>query len=59
MFLMVPLALIRLPGQPGHTALVHHAIAQTAGKGDITFSKAPANPTFKGGTNHATPYTVI
>jgi len=59
MFLMVPLALIRLPGQPAHTVLVHHAIAQAAGKGDITFSKAPANPSQPGGTNHAVPYTVI
>jgi hypothetical protein len=59
MFLMVPLALIRLPGQPAHTYLVHHDIAQTVGKGQITFSMSPANPSAPGGTNHTVPYSVV
>jgi hypothetical protein len=58
MFLMVPLALIRVPGQPAHTVLVHHGVAQAPGSGQITFAKTPANPTQPGGTNHAIPYTV-
>ena len=59
MFLMVPLALIRLPGQPAQTVLVHHGVAQSSGSGLITFSKSPANPSQPGGTSHTTPYTVV
>ena len=59
MFLMVPLAMIRLPGQPGHTYLVHHGIAQQNGSGKITFSMSPNNPSSVGATNHTIPYTVV
>jgi hypothetical protein len=59
MHLMVPLALIRLTGQPAHTYLVHHDIAQNSGAGQITFSMSPANPNAPGGTNQAISYSVI
>lgn len=59
MFLMVPLGQIKLPGQPASTVLIHHAVATTAGSGQVSYLLTPPNqPGSPAGTTAHLPYTV-